>query len=77
MRLAFRIVKEHTAFNPRHAPPWRRLTAVMPRNRQVALALRGRAAGRTRLTRPRTPPVVELDGIEPTASCLQSRRSPN
>ena len=25
----------------------------------------------------RCPTLVELDGIEPTASCLQSRRSPN
>ena len=42
-----------------------------------ATAERCRATDRVELIVPTDTELVELDGIEPTTSCLQSRRSPN
>ena len=63
---------------------------TLPASERASIALRARSepSGKACLKAPRTDaefvfsaneqtPLVEPDGIEPTTSCLQSRRSPN
>ena len=50
----------------------------LPPHRRLALSLLGRAKKLSLVTTSRVArDVVEVNGIEPSTSCLQSRRSPN